>query len=34
MEAANVDGYDGINVADLIYLVEFLFFDGPELTCN
>lgn len=33
MEAANVDGTDGINVADLVYLVSYLFFGGPPLAC-
>jgi len=30
----NVDGIGEINVADLTYLVEFLFFDGPAPPCS
>ena len=34
MEAANADGEGGINVADLSYLVDYLFFEGPEPICG
>ena len=34
MEAANVDGQSGINVADLTYLVDYLFFEGDEPVCG
>jgi len=29
-EEGDVDGSGAINVADLTYLVDFLFFDGPR----
>ena len=34
MEAANVDGVNGISVADITTLVVFLFQGGTELNCN
>jgi hypothetical protein len=33
MEAANVDGNNGVNVADLTYLVDYLFRGGPSPNC-
>ena len=32
-ERGNVNGQDGVNVADLTYLVDYLFFDGPVPPC-
>jgi hypothetical protein len=29
MEAANVDGFNGIDIADLVYLVDYMFTGGP-----
>jgi len=34
MEAVNVDGQGGVNVTDLTYMVDYLFFDGPEPICG
>jgi hypothetical protein len=33
MLAANVNGEGGINVADLAYLVDYMFFSGTSLNC-
>lgn len=33
VEAANVDGDNGINIADLTYMVDYLFRGGPEPVC-
>jgi len=33
MDAANVDGLNGINIADLIYLVDYMFNQGPPPVC-
>jgi hypothetical protein len=34
MEAANVDGEGGVNVVDVDYLIQYLFFSGPEPICG
>ena len=33
IDAANVDGLNGIDIADLVYVVDYMFNDGPEPTC-
>ncbi len=33
IEAADVDGANGVNIADLTYLVNYLFGEGAELNC-
>jgi hypothetical protein len=34
MEAANVDGANGVNISDLTYLVDYLFRGGPAPVCS
>jgi len=34
LEAANVDGYSGINILDLTYLVAYLFIEGADPICG
>jgi hypothetical protein len=33
MEAADVDGEIGLSISDLVYLVDFMFNDGPSPNC-
>ncbi|MCK4460592.1 MAG: hypothetical protein KAW46_02250, partial [candidate division Zixibacteria bacterium] len=33
MDAANVDGVNGIDVGDLVHLVDYMFNEGPPPTC-
>ena len=30
LEEGNVDGIGGIDIADLVYLVDYMFVEGPE----
>jgi hypothetical protein len=33
MDAANVDGEDEVDIADLVYLVDYMFNAGPAPVC-
>ena len=33
MDAANVDGVNGIDVGDLVHLVDYMFNEGPPPSC-
>jgi len=34
LQAANVDGLNGINIADLVYIVDYMFNGGPAPVCE
>jgi photosystem II stability/assembly factor-like uncharacterized protein len=34
MDAANIDGLNGIDISDLVWLVDYMFTGGPEPVCD